>query len=148
MPEEGQKKYRIENFEAGLMIGVALLADAIPVVGELLLGGGIILWMQMRGLEPFSFKPKRAGKRFANFGLNTIGEAATGSIWLGVTVFTIIMIGMSRVEDKTGLSIPTPEKITKSGVKKVAKQAVADNVVKFPEQNSGSVDGIKERKAA
>lgn len=107
--EEAQKiEYRIDNKTVWLMIAVAIFFDIIsliPVanVAAVIFGGGTFgLWFYFKGLGLVS------PKKIAVWGSNLLAESflAVSTVWPGFMVGVIIMIIISRTEDKTGLSLP------------------------------------------
>ncbi len=88
------------------MIGTAVILDLlalIPVVGGFFGGiGGIVIfgiWFLMLGI------PLIGPKQLTRWGLNLLGEVFTGGLWAGMTVGVILMIVLTRTEDKLGINV-------------------------------------------
>lgn len=142
--------YRIGNAEFSLMLLYALFWDAvslIPIIGTIIAivfgGGGLMMWWALRGVKLMS------PKAFANWTINGLAEAipALSTFWIGYTVAVILMFAFTRIEDKTGVELPTPGKAgpTSMGqnLRKVGGALSASN-----ENQQKSVDGITREEAA
>jgi hypothetical protein len=98
-----EKKPRISNEVAALMIATAVVCDLLGPFGAV--GGPVVflIWFKTKGISIIS--KKQIGKQAANLGLNFIGEGVTAGVWVGVTVSVILTIGFSRAEDTLGVSL-------------------------------------------
>jgi len=104
--DEEKKQPRISNTTAFFMVAVAIILDLlalIPIVGGILAGvGGVVIfgiWFLMLGI------PLIGPKQLTRWGLNLLGETVTAGLWAGMTMGVILMITLTRAEDKTGISL-------------------------------------------
>lgn len=116
--EEEDKPRRITNTTAVLMLATAVLVDLIQFLLTLLGGAGLVLNTFVAIFAGFTFwlwfKFKGVGfindpKRFLTLMAESIGEVIPAlnnlPIFVAGVAITIILV---RIEDKTGIKIPTP----------------------------------------
>jgi hypothetical protein len=106
-----EKKQRISNATAFWMIAVALLCDLLLPIGAI--AGTVIfwIWFLLKGVPPLS--PKNFGKSILNLIVNGGGEVGTAGIWVGITLGVVVIIWISRIEDRAGIQVL--DKITPEG---------------------------------
>lgn len=130
MSAEQEKKYRIDTMTAAGMISLAIAADIlslVPIAGTVIAvvfgGGGLGLWFYSKGVGFIG------PKKVAVWGINLLAEIipVLGSIWIGYTIGTVLMLIIVRIEDRTGISIPVGTKegaaILKRGTRKAIRRA-------------------------
>lgn len=94
-----ETKYRINNLNATLMVCVAVIMDLLGPVGTVLGTGIFYVWYKILDIPIFS------PKQLTRWGLNLLGEAATAGVWAGMTVGVVLMIMLTRTEDRLGIDI-------------------------------------------
>lgn len=138
--EETVKKKRIGNVAAVFLVGTAVIVDLatlIPFVGDF---AGPIFW----GLASLYFWKAGMGllngKRLAATGASIVIEIIPFVQWVpSITLGILAIIAMSRVEDKTGISLSP---LTKG-------KALNSNGVRAPSIDMGAkpppvnVDGVR-----
>lgn len=98
-PEQSKKKRRITNVTAVFMVVVAIIMDFLGPIGTV--GGTIIffIWFTLLNI------PLIGPKQLVRWGLNLVGEVVTAGVWTGMTVGILLMIGVTRAEDKLGIDV-------------------------------------------
>ena len=136
---ESKSTNRIGNVTAAFMVVVAIFADLIsliPVVGTIIAlvfgGGTLALWFLMKGVGLVS------PKKMAVWGLNLLAEVipGVGTVWVGYTVGTIMMLAIVRVEDKTGIKLPSPSVGKKTPGSRSPRQKFRRRMEMSPEKRS------------
>ncbi|MEK7606451.1 MAG: hypothetical protein AAB458_02575 [Patescibacteria group bacterium] len=124
MDEEQKSQRRISNVTAVLMVIVAVVLDLInliPVVGVLV--GNILallifgLWYLMLGI------PIMGARQFARWGTSWLIDTISVGYLPGITLGAILIIVVTRTEDKTGISLIDKVKPTSAGTLKNARRA-------------------------
>ena len=106
MEQESGKKNRISNKAATLLIGSAIIADAltlIPIVGVVV---GPVYWILMNIYSIKSGLGIISGKRLAAGGVSAIAEVIPLVQELPtITLAMVVIVVTTRIEDKTGISV-------------------------------------------
>lgn len=110
--EENKKQPRISGKTAFWMIVVAVVMDFLGPIGTVIGGCIFAFWFYTLNV------PLIGPKQLARWGLNFIAEGLTAGVWVGMTVGVILMITLTRAEDKLGVNI-----LDKVGAKGVGKAA-------------------------